>query len=152
MRKIFWCLILGLALTGCGKYENEEVSVSETARTAAYMADIDDIAFKSLMNEENAAEFGISVEEIEEGVVFYTLDDNETDMVVMVKAKNHNGLENAERALENKVTSLTLAYKYNREERKKLEEHILKTRGMYVMLAVCEKPKTAERLFDSVIK
>lgn len=150
MKRIILCLIAAAALTGCGKYEEKSLSLEETARIAAYMADIDDIGFLSLTNEENAAEYGISAQELEEGVALYSLEEGETDMVVLVRAKEHSGLENVERALENKVTTLTLAYKYNREEREKLEKHLLKTRGMYVLLVIGEKPKAAEAVFDKL--
>ncbi len=152
MKKIFYAFMLVFALTGCGKYENETVSLSELGSALSFAADMEDVVYEDLMDMEAAAHYGISPNEIEGGVVYRSTDGEEADEVILVKAKNHDFLRNVEMALESEANDLSNAWKYDAEEREKTEKHILKTRGMYVLLAVTEEPERVEKVFDGMIR
>ena len=151
MRKIILCLMFCTILAGCGKYENAEVSVEEIAKAVAESENVDITGAKKITSARDSAEYGISTEEIEDGVIIAFPNNGETDRIVVIKAKNHDGLENAERGLKNRVNTLMQAYKYNQRERDKLDKHFLKTRGMYVMLTIGSNAKEAEKVFDKLI-
>ncbi len=150
MKKIFFALAAVVMLTACGRYESENVSVEELAAALSYAADLDGEISENLMVNGVAARYGISVEEIEGGAVFRCGDD--ADELIIAKAVNHDALRNVEMALESEVNDLTAAWKYDAEERRKTEKHVLKTRGMYVLMVVCEDSDRVERVFDNMVR
>lgn len=150
MKKIFFAFVISAILTGCGKYENESVSIAELGSALSYAADLDDDIYENLADINIASRYGIALEEIEGGAV-YRSDEHEADELVIVKAQNHDALRNVETALKSELNDITAAWKYDAEERTKTEQHILKTRGMYVLMAVTDEPGDVERVFNSMV-
>lgn len=149
MKKIFFLVFALLSLSACGKYENENVSVSDLASALAYEADLEEESPQNLKSVQVGSLYGISPDEIEEGIVYK--DDDDSDIVVVVKAKNYDFLRNAEMAFETKVNEIKNAWKYDIEESKKIDNHLLKSRGMYTVMVVAEDINRVERTFNNMV-
>jgi len=101
--------------------------------------------------------YGISPDSIVEGLVYYSPGGESADRIIIIKAKDADSVGKIENALGREITRLTEAWEGRRdgdgkEQYKRLERHIIKTRGMYVILAVCGEPKEAVKIFDGSVK
>ena len=151
MKKMVALLTVVLSLTACGKYEEEAVPLSDLGSAVAYAAGLREYRCDSLKDMDIAAAYGIAPQEIREGIVYYSTREGCTDKVILVISQNHDGLRNVEHALETHINMLALAYRYDREESTKIEQHIFKTRGMYTLLALTEDPEGTREVFDGMI-
>ncbi len=151
MKKILAMLIFAVSLTACGKYEDENVSVSELGSAVSFAAGLKEYKRESLKDMDVAAAYGIAPREIEAGLVYYSTEEGCTDEVILVKSKDHDGLRNVEHAIENHANMLALAYRYDDEERQRIERHIFKTRGLYTLFALTDEPERTEEVFDGMI-
>ena len=107
---------------------------------------------EDLKEQSVAQKYGIAPKDIENGVVYYTKDKNKSDRVIIVKAKSKDTLENIERALSTEIVSLSDSWKDNKQEMKKIEDHIFKTKDIYVIMAITNKSKEVEKVFDDCFK
>lgn len=151
MKKLVCVMLPVMLLAGCGKYEGENVSVAELGSAVSFAADLNEAYCEDLTDIEAASKYGISPDEIEAGLVYSYKDDGCPDEIIILKAKNHDYLRNAEMALEAEANGIVNAWKYDTRERKKTEEHLLKSRGMYAMMSVSDKNKKVEEVFDNMI-
>jgi hypothetical protein len=151
MKRVF-ALCLASLLISCGG-NDKGVSVEELKRQITAAVNLENGVVKDFDNIKTGERYGLSINAIEEGFV-YTNDEavKKADEIIVIKAKNKKSLLEIERVLEREVTDISTAWEeedYN--EYKKTQRHILKSKGNYVMLAIADDNKEAEKVFDRLI-
>lgn len=146
-------LISTFIFCGCSSDKNEpNIKFSDISSAITDAAKFEDPSFEYLTETDTAQRYGISTDDIEEGIVYSTSNENKPDKIILVKARDENTLENVERALSSEVIGLTDSWENNEAEFKKVEEHVLKTTDNYVILIVSENASELEETFDSIFK
>ncbi len=153
MKKIITLLTLItiiISLVGCQKNTEttQNISLSEIQNKIIPTANLKNAEFKNLTDINTAQSYGISKDDIEEGIVYSTTNEN-SDKIILVKTKGGPTTENVEKALANEVSSLINSWENNFSESEKLKNHILKTKDDYVLLAICNNSDNVEKAFDS---
>ena len=151
MKKIVWVSILSvLFLVSCtGKFDTK-VEVSQIMETIKREVDLQNGVEEDIKSMDNAERYGLTLDDIEEGRIYYTKDAENPDKIMVIKAKNEDSMENIEKAMNAETIGLMDAWK-NTEQTKKVENHILKTRGRYVLLMIGDDAKRVESIFDRMI-
>lgn len=117
----------------------------------------EDIAFENY-GEENikdqsvAERYGISPDDIQDGTVYYAKDKNKSDKIIIIKAKDKNMVEKIEMAMSAEIVGMADSWAKDNKESKKIENHIFKTKGLYVMLCVSEDAKDIVKKFDKILE
>ena len=152
MKKIAWtCVFSLLILVSCtGKFDTN-VAVSQIMNKIKTEIVLEGGVDEDIKSIDNAERYGLVLESIEEGRIYYTKSAENPDKVIIIKAKKEDNIEGIEKALSAETIGLSEAWKNNMKESKKVEDYILKTRGRYVVLIVAEDAKRVEKIFDSMI-
>jgi len=152
MKKILLLCILNLLVfTSCmGRFDStvEVAHIMNMIKSDLKWENAVDEDVKSI---ENAERYGLVLENIEEGRLYYSKNTENPDKVIIIKAKDEKAIEGIEKAFNAEVVGLSDAWKNNSKEVKKVDSHVSKTRGKYVTLIVAEDAKRIEKLFDSMI-
>ena len=147
MKQIF-TVIFCLFLIGCSKDTVPNLSSEYILSEITKKVSFDNSEEEKLKDQSVAQKYGISPSDIENGVVYYTKDKEKSDRIIIVKAKSKETLENVERALSSEIVSISDSWKDNDAEMKKIEDHIFKTKDVYVIMAISNKSKQIEKAFD----
>lgn len=137
-------------LTGCGTHSNKEMSLNSLTEQIKVVAEIDNATTENLTDQGIAGDYGISVKDIAEGYVIRPSDKNTVDEIIFVRAKNDDSIENIEKAIASELTSKTEAWKNDPNEKTKIDNHVMKTIDDCVLLAICEKSKEVEQVFNII--
>ena len=153
MKKLLLLLTLittMISFVGCQKDTEtaQNISLSEIQNKIIPIANLKNAEFKNLTDINTAQSYGISKDDIEEGFVYSTTDEN-SDKIILVKAKGGPSTENVEKAIANEISSLISSWEDNSAETEKLKNHVLKTKDDYVLLAICENSDKIEKEFDN---
>ncbi|MCK4260775.1 MAG: DUF4358 domain-containing protein [Halanaerobiales bacterium] len=107
-----------------------------------------------LKTDENAAEmYNINLEDIEEGMVYRAMINIRADEIIILKAKDKSKVAGLEEALKEVYNARHNLWKtYLPQEFEKVENHILKTQGKYLILIISEDSEKVEEVFDNTIK
>ena len=132
---------------------NDIVIIKEVEQNEIKRGDI--IAFKH--KGETITHRIIKISKDENGELLYTTqgdannteDEDKSDKIIIVKASSKDTIENIERALSSEIVGITDSWKENDQESKKIENHIFKTKDVYVIMAISDKSEEIEKIFDS---
>lgn len=136
-------------LIGCSKNTTPDLSSKYILSVINEKITFDNYVEEDLKEQNIAERYGISPSDIENGVVYYTENKDESDKIIIVKAVSKDTLENIERALSSEIVSISDAWKDNDREMAKIEKHIFKTKDIYIIMAISDKSKEIEKIFDS---
>ncbi|WP_250278686.1 DUF4358 domain-containing protein [[Clostridium] colinum] len=148
MKKIL-LFIFCFLLIGCSKNELPNLSSEYILSVINKKITFENSVEEDLKQQSVAERYGISPNDIESGVVYYTKDEDKSDKIIIAKASSKDTVENIERALSTEIISVSDSWKHNEMEMSKIEKHILKTKDLYVIMAISNKAKEIENLFDS---
>lgn len=151
MKKILLIFICFL-LIGCDKNNLPNVSSQFILSEITKQVTFPDAIEEDLKNQNVAERYGISPKDIENGVVYYSKDENISDKIVIVKATSKDNVENIERALSTEIISVSDAWKDNDKEAIKIERHIFKTKDIYMIMAISNDVEKIESIFDSIFE
>ena len=141
--------ILFILLVGCSKDTLPNISSEFILNNITKKISFDNPIEENLKDQSVAERYGIAPKDIENGVVYYTEDEDKSDKIIIVKASSKDTIENIERALSSEIVGITDSWKENDQESKKIENHIFKTKDVYVIMAISDKSKEIEKIFDS---
>ena len=148
MKKLLF-FILFILLVGCSKDTLPNISSEYILNNITKKISFDNPIEENLKDQSVAERYGIAPKDIENGVVYYTEDEDKSDKIIIVKASSKDTIENIERALSSEIVGITDSWKENDQESKKIENHIFKTKDVYVIMAISNKSKEIEKIFDS---
>ncbi len=148
MKKLLF-FILFILLVGCSKDTLPNISSEFILNNITKKISFDNPIEENLKDQSVAERYGIAPKDIENGVVYYTEDEDKSDKIIIVKASSKDTIENIERALSSEIVGITDSWKENDQESKKIENHIFKTKDVYVIMAISDKSKEIEKIFDS---
>lgn len=104
-------------------------------------------------DQEAAERYEINLEDIEEGMVYRAMINIRADEIIILKAKDKSKVSRLEEALEKVYNTRYNIWKnYLPQEFEKVENHILKTKGNYLVFIISEDPEKIEEVFDKAIK
>ena len=154
-KKIFKTNLYLLALIlvcGCSQTENN-VEMSKIEERITGEIKIENPIVTDLRgNREVSERYGLPLNKIEDGFV-YTCSEHgkNADEIVIVKVKDKKSVVEVERALESEITGLTSAWEgADKTEYEKVQRHVLRSKGRYVMLAITSDNKKVEDVFKSL--
>ena len=148
MKKLLF-FISFILLVGCSKDILPNISSEYILNNITKKVSFDNAIEENLKDQSVAERYGIAPKDIENGVVYYTKDEDKSDKIIIVKASSKDTIENIERALSSEIVGITDSWKENDQEPKKIEKHIFKTKDVYVIMAISDKSKEIEKIFDS---
>lgn len=149
---LFLNFILIFILVGCKDDISHNISSEYILKNITDVISFQNPKEEDLKKQSVAERYGIAVDDIENGVVYYTQDENSSDKIIIAKAKEKEKVENIERALSSEVVGLTDSWKNDEKESKKIENHIFKTKDIYVILAISDEAKEITKIFDDCFK
>ena len=151
MKSKYLLLSLVLLLTACSKPESKGTPVADIMSQIQATTNFTSPVTEDLSNQKSAESIGISPDDISEGILYYSSDESKVDKVILVKAKKQDSIEPLENALGAEIIGLTDSWSNNDTESKKIEQHLLKTKDDYIILAVADNVDNIEKIFDSQV-
>lgn len=147
----FPVVLAALILSSCGKYKTLNISTADIAERAVTVAETESPVMLDLTQNGNSEMYGVAREDITEGCLYRSSNDDDISVVVVVKAKNEDTLTHIELALRAEANELSRAWRYNEYNSKLSDNRLLKSRGLYTILAVTEKTTEVESVFDEML-
>lgn len=151
MKKFIFILLL-ILLTGCSKPQSADTPLSEVLEEIKVIAEFENTKTDDLKNQKAAAEYGIDPSAINEGYVYYTTDEDKADEIIIARASSQSEVENVEKAISAELNTKTEAWKNNERESEKLENHVMRTIDDCVILAIGDKAKEIDQVFNQLNK
>ncbi len=148
MKKLL-ILVLIFLLTACSNNTLPDLSSEYILSVINEKVTFDNPVQEDMKEQSVAERYGISPKNIENGVVYYTEDEDKSDKIIIVKAASKDAVENIERALSSEIVGISDAWRDDANEMDKIEKHIFKTKDIYVIMAISNDAKQIEKIFDS---
>lgn len=152
MKKILLLLMLVLSLMGCSKNKIKNVPVASIISNIEKNYPINNSIKEDLKQQDIAERYGISPDDIEEGVVYYTEDKDKADKIIIFKAKSKENIESLERAISSEIVGMSDSWKNNETEAKKVDNHLFKTKETYVIYCVSNNAEKIVEIFDNMLE
>lgn len=96
---------------------------------------------------------GFNLEDIEEGIMKYPMINLQVDEVVIIKAKDEASIPAINEAIQTHIENQMAAFEnYLPENYEMVKNHILKTKGNYVLLAISKDAEKIEEVFDNALQ
>lgn len=149
MKKFILILAL-ILLTGCNKPKTKDIPISSVLEGIKVVAEFENTQTGDLTNQKTAAQYGIDPSSVSEGYVYYSTNPETADEVIIVKAASQNEVENIEKALSGELAAKTEAWKKNEAESQKIENHVMRTIGDCVLLAIGERAQEIDQVFNQI--
>ncbi|MDO4300850.1 MAG: DUF4358 domain-containing protein [Clostridia bacterium] len=144
-------LILSLILLiGCSKQQAKDIPLSQVLEEIKVIAEFNNTQTADLTDQKVAAQYGIDPTSISEGYVYYSTEGNTADEVIVARAASRKEVENVEKAISGELTAKSTAWKSNEKESKKIENHVMRTIGDCVLLAIGDKSTEIEQVFNQL--
>ena len=131
-------IVFLIVLTGCNNVKAKNVPLSQVLEEIKVVAEFENPKTLDLKNQNIAADFGIDTSSISEGYVYYSENAN-ADEVIILRAVSNEKLEEVEKAVAGELNGKVNAWKSNKIENEKLKNHIIRTIGDCVLLAIGDK-------------
>lgn len=152
MKKILLFLILVFSLAGCSKNKVKSVPIQNIISSIESKYPINNSIKEDLKQQDIAERYGISSDDIEEGIVYYTKDKDKADKIIIIKAKGKENIESIERAISSEIVGMGDAWKNNESEAKKVDNHLFKTKETYVIYCVSDNAEEIVKIFDNMLE
>lgn len=148
--KKFILILSLLLLTGCNKPRSRDIPISQVLEEIKVVAEFSNTQTGDLTNQKIAAQYGIDPTSISEGYVYYSTDEGTADEIIIVRAASQNEVENIEKALGGELSAKTEAWKNNETESDKIENHVMRTIGDCVLLAIGDRSAEIDQVFNQL--
>lgn len=149
MKKVILIFSL-LCLIGCNKVNSKDIPLSQILEEIKVIAEFENTQTVNLTNQKAAAEYGIDATAVSEGYVYYSGNDYTADEVIVVRAASQSDVENVEKAISAELAVKTEAWKNNETESKKIENHVMRTIGDCVLLAIGDRAMEIDQVFNQL--
>lgn len=137
-------------LIGCSKQKSKETPLNQVLEEIKVIAEFDNTQTVDLTNQKAAAQYGIDSTSISEGYVYYSMDDTIADEVIIARAVSQSEVEEVEKAISSELSAKAAAWKNNEKEAKKIENHVMRTIGDCVLLAIGDKSMEIDQVFNQL--
>lgn len=149
MKKWIYTLALIIFMTGCGSVKANDIPLSNVIEEIKVVAEFENSKSLDLTNQKVAAEYGIDTASISEGYVYYS-DNANADEVIIVRASSQEKVEEIEKAVAVELNTKANAWKSNKTEDEKIKNHIMRTIGDCVLLAIGDKSAEIDNVFNQL--
>ncbi|WBW99017.1 DUF4358 domain-containing protein [Oceanirhabdus sp. W0125-5] len=150
------------ALVGCGKEEAKvpNVPVKDIVSAIEGEVNLDGLMDLDLSNKEMdeltkgmIEGYGINPEDVEEGIIRCAMINLDARELVILKAKEESKLPELQAALEKRVENQLAAFEnYVPQNHEMVKNHVLKTNGNYIILAISEDVEKIDEIFENTLK
>lgn len=152
---IFIVLVLAFILVaGCSKPGEKNVSTKEIMEKISEAHEIESGKMFDIKKDKSVSErLGISQSSIDEGI-YYTneIGGTSADEIVLLKASEDKNIQTLERAMEAEITGLSGTWENeSKTEFEKVQSHILKSKGKYVILIISNNADGILKIFDDMM-
>ncbi len=147
MKKMCFILLALTALAGCNKPEARDIPLSDVMEEIKILARLENAQTADLTEQKTAAQYGIDPSAIEEGYVYYSLDSDKADEVIIARAAAQSDVESIEKAISNELNARTEAWKNDEKEAEKIENHIMRTIDDCVLLVIGDEAEAIDKAF-----
>ncbi|WP_211748222.1 DUF4358 domain-containing protein [Paenibacillus sp. Marseille-Q4541] len=156
-KMILMLMTFTLVIAGCGskKVETVNVPVSELMDGVVKQAEFNSQQFISENIKENteiAENLNIDPASIEEGQYFKAMISVRADEIIILKAADESKVEELKSALEKEVSNQEQIWStYLPDQYEKVQNHIIKQQGNYLILIIADEPEKLEQTFVSML-
>lgn len=140
-----------ISLIGCKQDVNKNISLKNLMSSMQSVENFNNGVLEDLTQQEIAEKYGITKEDIEEGYVYYPNNEERSDKIILIKAKDKSNIESVERSVSSEIIGITDSWKNNKDESEKIASHIFKTRDLYVLMYIGENVDKIENIFDNTV-
>ncbi|MCM1988743.1 DUF4358 domain-containing protein [Oceanirhabdus seepicola] len=150
------------SLVGCGKEEAKvpNVPVKDIVTAIEGEFDLEGLMELDLTSEEMdelsksmIEGYGINPEDVEEGIIKCAMINLDARELVILKAKDESKIPDLTAALEKRVETQLQAFEnYVVKNYEMVENHLLKTKGNYIILAISEDVEKIDEIFENTLK
>lgn len=148
---IILIFIFLISLIGCKQDVNKNISLKNLMSSMQSVENFNNGVLEDLTQQEIAEKYGITKEDIEEGYVYYPNNEERSDKIILIKAKDKSNIESVERSVSSEIIGITDSWKNNKDESEKIASHIFKTRDLYVLMYIGENVDKIENIFDNTV-
>ena len=155
----FLCIF---ALVGCGKEEAKVPNVPVKDIVTAIEGEFDleglmeiDLTADELdeMSKLTLEGYGINPEDVEEGIIKFAMINLDARELIVLKAKDESKLAELQASLEKRVETQLQAFEnYVPKNYEMVQNHLLKTKGNYIILAIGEDVEKIDEIFENTLK
>lgn len=149
MKKVILIFSL-LFLIGCNKVKSKDMALSQVLEEIKVIAEFENTQTADLTNQKTAAQYGIDATAISEGYVYYSNNDSTADEVIIARAASQSDVESLEKAVGAELSAKTEAWKNNEKESSKIENHVMRTIGDCVLLAIGDRAMEIDQVFNQL--
>lgn len=143
------CMITAGALIGCSS-KTKNISAKEVGESIEHAVKID--ALKKGDQKKLQKLYDISAEDVEDFVLYTAPTNIKADEVVVLKVKDSKNIESIKKKILERIDSQSKKFKdYLPNENFLIENHILKIKGNYVLLAVSAQADKIEKAFNEAL-
>ncbi|PGS78312.1 hypothetical protein COC69_15825 [Bacillus cereus] len=143
------CIMIASALIGCSS-QTKDVSANEIGETIQKGVKMDEVEKGDQKKLQKLYE--INAEDIV-GFALYTASTNmKADELLILKVKNSKDIETMKKKVEDRINSQSQKFKdYLPNENFLVENHVLKIKGNYILLAISAQSDKIEKKFQEVL-
>ncbi|WP_088547668.1 DUF4358 domain-containing protein [Paenibacillus aquistagni] len=153
MKKLILTMMaVTLLLVGCGAKKEEAVNVpvseimNAIKEKGEYAMGFEEINLKQ--DTDTAGKLNIDPASIEEGMLLRAMINIRADEIIILKAQDASKIEDLKKALDDEIANLDQIWStYLPQEYEKVQHHIIKQQGNYLILIVADNPETLEKIF-----
>jgi len=159
MKRSFFPVILAFvvaigALSGCaGKDDKtaENLSVTEIGKRIEQALNLKDMK-KDDLNKLNKL-YKIDVDRVDDFILYTSTSNVRADELTVIKLKDQSQVESVKEKIEQRIDAQKIKFKdYRPNEYFLVENHVFKTKGLYVFFAVSKDAGQMEHVFDDAFK
>lgn len=151
-----------IAFTGCGQKETVKnvpvrdiiTSIESEVESVSGLTELDfskeELSEFDMMTIEA---FGFNLEDIEEGIMKYPMINLQADEVIIIKAKDETKIPAITEALQGHIENQMAAFEnYVPKNYELIKNHVLKTEGNYILLAISTDAAKIDEIFTNALK
>lgn len=135
----------------CSKPKSKDVSAEQVFNKVLSAANIESAQTADLTEQENAEQYGLSTDDYDEGFAAFSENPDKADKLIVIKSKDKQSVEDVEKSISSFIVGLNTTWKSIDTEANKVENHVFKTKDLFVLLYVGEKNENIEKIFDNEI-
>ncbi|MBK3497352.1 DUF4358 domain-containing protein [Viridibacillus sp. YIM B01967] len=150
---IIVCTITLGALSGCfGKQKTvSNLSTEEIGEQIKHVTNLEEM--KEGDHKKLQKLYNISVDEVEDFILFTAPTNIKADEVAVIKVKDTKNVEDIKGKISSRVEKKSKSFQdYLPDEHFLITKHVLKTKGNYVLLAISKDSDKIEKTFDEILK
>ena len=153
---LLFSAVLMIGFTGCsGEDVNKDIDVKGTVGSIIGTEDTTQFPEMIEVQEKNVDNYlvGIDMSKVESYAYQICASGAYPDEVLILKMKSKDDVETAKKCVEDRQSRQTERFTdYNPEEKPKLEQSVIETKGRYVFYAVAKDSAAAKKIFTDAFK